>query len=142
MFDHKDDVMRALVKKKAQWKEDLFFAMKLAQQKLSKYCTEVTPMTGMLLISTHILDHFRKLGLFRKRDKGLDISPADETFYTTQSQEAFLKYMENEYCAKHGCVPVNKLESIPNSNLVPSANALWSCQSSFDPYDLSSNNGE
>jgi len=36
MFDHMDGVMRALAKKKTQWKEDLFFAMKFAQQKLSK----------------------------------------------------------------------------------------------------------
>jgi len=36
MFDHMDGMMRALAKKKTQWKENLFFAMKLAQQKLSK----------------------------------------------------------------------------------------------------------
>jgi len=35
-------------------------------------------------------------------------------------------------------VPVNKLETVPNSNLVPSATALGSYQSSFDPYNLSS----
>jgi len=61
MFDQMDGVMRALAKKKTQWKEDLFFAVKLARQKLSKYYVEVTPMTGMLLISAHILDPFRKL---------------------------------------------------------------------------------
>jgi hypothetical protein len=32
MFGHMDGVMRALAKKKTQWKEDLFFAVKLAQQ--------------------------------------------------------------------------------------------------------------
>jgi len=68
MFDHMDGVMRALAKKKTQWKEDLFFAVKLAQQKLSEYYTEVTPTTGMLLISIHILDLFRKLRSFRKWD--------------------------------------------------------------------------
>jgi len=31
MFDHMDGVMRALAKKKTQWKEDLFFAVKLAR---------------------------------------------------------------------------------------------------------------
>jgi len=51
VFDHMDSVMRALAKKKTQWKEDLFFAVKLARQKLSKYYAEVTPTTGMLLIS-------------------------------------------------------------------------------------------
>jgi len=34
-------------------------------------------------------------------DKGMDINLEDETSYTTQYQEAFLKYVENEYCAKH-----------------------------------------
>jgi hypothetical protein len=32
MFDHMDGVMRTLAKKKTQWKEDLFFAVKLARQ--------------------------------------------------------------------------------------------------------------
>jgi len=96
-----DGVMRALAKKKTPWKEDLFFAVKLARQKLSKYYAEVTSTTGILLISAHILDPFRKLRSFRKWDKGMDINPEDETSYTTQYQEAFLKYVENEYCAKH-----------------------------------------
>jgi len=61
IFDHMDGVMRGLAKKKTPWKEDLFIAVKLARQKLSKYYAEVTPMTGMLLISTPILDPFRKL---------------------------------------------------------------------------------
>jgi hypothetical protein len=61
MFDHMDGVMRALAKKKTPWKEDLFFAVKLAGQKLSKYYAEVTPTTGILLISAHILDPFRTL---------------------------------------------------------------------------------
>jgi len=46
---------------KTQWKEELFFAVKCARKKLSKYCTEVTPTTGMFLISVHILDPFWKL---------------------------------------------------------------------------------
>jgi hypothetical protein len=137
MFDHMDGVMRALAKKKTRWKEDLFFAVKLAQQKLSKYYSEVTPSTGMLLISAQILDPFMKLRLFRKWDKGMDIDPEDETSYTAQYQEAFLKNVKNEYCAKHQCVPVNKLETVPSSNLVPSATASGSNQSSFDPYHLS-----
>jgi hypothetical protein len=36
MFDHMDGVMWALGKKKTQWKEDLIFTVKIAQQKLSK----------------------------------------------------------------------------------------------------------
>jgi len=142
MFDHMDSLMRALAKKKTPRTEDLFFAVKLARQKLSKYYAEVTPTTGMLLISAHILDTFRKLWSFRKWDKGLDINPDDETSYTTQYQEAFLKYVENEYCAKHQRVPVNKVESLRSSNLVPSTTASGSCQSSIDPYDLSSNDEE
>jgi len=142
MFDHMDGIMRALAKKKTQLKEDLFFAVKLARQKLSKYYAEVTPMTGMVLISAHILDPFRKLRSFWNWDNGMDSNPEDETSYTTQYQEAFLKYVENEYCAKHRGVPVNKLQTIPSNNLLPSATASGSYQSSFDPYDLSSDDEE
>jgi len=142
MFDHMDSMMRALAKKKTQWKEDLFFAVKFARQKLSKYYTEVTPMTGMLLISAHILDLFRKLQSFRKWDKGMDINPEDDTSYTTQYQQAFLKYVENKYNAKHWRLPVTKLETIQNNNLGSSAMASRSGQSSYDPYDLSSDDEE
>jgi len=72
----------------------------------------------------------------------MDINPQDEISYTTQYQESFLKYVQNEYCAKHRRVPVNKLETVPSSNLVPSATASGSYQSSFDPYDLSSDDEE
>jgi hypothetical protein len=72
----------------------------------------------------------------------MDIYPEDETSSTTQYQEGFLKYVENEYCAKHQRVPVNKLETVPTSNLVPSATASGSYQSSFDQYDLSSDDEE
>jgi len=75
MFDRMDSIIRALAKKKTQWKGDLFFAVKLARQKLSKYYAEVTPTTGMLLISACILDPFHKLRLFRKWDKGMAINP-------------------------------------------------------------------
>jgi len=137
-----DGVMRALAKKKTQWKEDLFFTVKLARQKLSKYYAEVTPTKGMHLISAHILDPFPKLRSFSEWGKGMDINPEDETSYTTHYQEAFLKYVENENCAKYRHVPVNKLESVPSNNLLPSATASGSCQSSFDPYDLSSDDEE
>jgi len=142
MFDNMDGVMRALAKKKTQWKEDLFFAVKFARQKLSKYYTEVTPTTGMLLISAHTLDPFRKLRSFRKWDKGMDINPEDKTSYTTQYQEAFLKYVENKYCAKHRRLPVTKPETIPDNNLISFAMASRSGQSSYDSYDLSSDDKE
>jgi hypothetical protein len=102
--------------------------VKLARQKLSKYYTEVTPTTGMLLISAHIFVPFRKLRSFKTWDEGMDINPEDKTFYTTQYQVAFVKYVENEYCAKHRHVPVNKLETVPTSNLVPSATSSGSYQ--------------
>jgi len=72
----------------------------------------------------------------------MDINSEDETSYTTQYQAAVLKYMENEYCAKHRCVLVKKLESLPSRNIIPCATASGSCQSCFDTYDLSSDNEE
>jgi len=36
IFDHMDGVMRALVRRKTPWKEDWFFAVKLARQTMSK----------------------------------------------------------------------------------------------------------
>jgi hypothetical protein len=61
IFHHMDGVMQALAKKKTQRKEDLFFAVKLARQKLSKYFTKVTPTTCIICISARILDPFWKL---------------------------------------------------------------------------------
>jgi len=58
----------------------------------------------------------------------MDINPKDETSYTIQYQEAFLKYVENEYCAKQRGVPVNKHETVPSSNLFPSGMASGSDQ--------------
>jgi hypothetical protein len=124
MCDHNDGVMRAMAKKKTQWKKELFFAVKLAPQKLSTSYAKVTPKTGMVQISAHIFDPFCKLRSFSKWDKGIDNNPEDETSYTTQYQEAFLKYVENEYCAKHRHVPVNKFETVHSSNLVPLCNGF------------------
>jgi hypothetical protein len=142
MFDHMNGVMRPLPKNKTEWKEDLFFAAKLARQKLSKYYAEVTPMTGLFRICAHLLDPFRKFQSFRKWDKAIHINPEDETSYTTQFQEALLKYVENEYCTKQQGVPGNKLETIPSSNFVPSTMASGSYQSSFDQYDSSGDDEE
>jgi len=68
----------------------------------------------------------------------MDINPEDETFYPSQYQQAVQKYSENEKCAKHRRVPIIKPESILSNTLFPSATASESRQSSFDPYDLSS----
>ena len=142
MFDHKNGVLWALAKEKTQWKEDLYFAVKFAQQKLSKYYAEVTPTMDMLLISARILDPFWKLWSFRKWDKGIDINPEDKTSYTTQYHEAFLKYVENQYCAKHRRLSVTKHEELRSNDFIPSATASHSGQSSFDPYNLSSDDEE
>ena len=72
----------------------------------------------------------------------MDINPEDETSYTTQYQEAFLKYVANEYCAKHRQVLVNKLETVPRCILVPSATPSVSYQSWFELYDLSGDDEE
>ena len=66
MFNHRDGVMRALAKQETQWEEDLFFTVKLAQQKLSKFLAQVTPSTGIVVIAAHILDNSQTLQLVRK----------------------------------------------------------------------------
>jgi hypothetical protein len=79
---------------------------------------------------------------FRKWDKGKDINREDETSYTAQSQEGFRKYVENESSANHRRVLANKVETVLSSNLVPSATVSGFYQSSFDRYDLSSDDEE
>jgi len=54
---------------------------------------------------------------------GMHINPEDETSYTTQYQEAFLKYVGHEYSAKHRRVSSNKHLSLLNSNHISSATA-------------------
>jgi len=68
----------------------------------------------------------------------MDIHPEDETSHTAIYQEAFSKHVESEYWAKHQHVPVNEHESLQSSTLVLFAMASGSCRTSFDPYDLSS----
>jgi hypothetical protein len=48
MFKYIEGILRALAKNKTQWKANLFFAVKLALQKVSKSYAEVTPTAGML----------------------------------------------------------------------------------------------
>jgi len=142
LSDYMAGVMRSLANKKTEWKDDLFFAIKLARQKLSKYQAEVTPTTGMLLLSAQIINPDRKMRLFRKWEMGMYMNPENETFDTTQSQEAFQKYVKNEYCTKYRRVLVNKLKTIQSSNLVPPGTASGSYQLLFDPYDSSSDDEE
>jgi len=63
MFDLMDGVMQPSAAEKTPLEEDLFFAMKLARQKLSKNYPDVSPLTGMLLISGHNLDPFWKFAI-------------------------------------------------------------------------------
>jgi len=72
----------------------------------------------------------------------MDINAVDGTSCIIQYHEAFLNYVVNEYCAEHQCVPLNKHESLPSSNPLPSPTASGSRQSSIDLYDLSSNEEE
>jgi hypothetical protein len=72
----------------------------------------------------------------------MDTNPEDETSYTIQYQQAFLKNVENHYCAKHRLLLVKKLDSLPKSNPIPSAMVTGSCQSSCDSYDFSSDDEE
>jgi len=90
MFDHMDGVIRGWAKCRTPLQEDLFLAVRLARQKLSKYFTEVTPSTGKLLISAYIFNPLQKLRSFRKWDGEMDINPEGETFNTTPYQEAGL----------------------------------------------------
>jgi len=137
-----DGIMRALAQNKTHWNEDLHFAMKLARQKLSTYYPEFTSMMGILLISAHILDHFQKFGLFGKWDKGMLIHRADDTSYTTQYQEAFLKYVENESWANHRHLDVIKPGIIPSNNLFSTGMASRSGQFPSDGYNFSCNHEE
>jgi len=84
-------------------------------------------------ISAHILDSFRKLRLFQKLDKGININPEAETSYTTQFKQGFLKYVDNEYCAKHWHQPVNKPENVPSSDFVTCIIPSGAGQIAVDP---------
>jgi len=91
---------------------------------------------------THILDSLQKSQLFRKWDNGMGINPENETAHTTQYQEAFLKYVENKYCAKHKRLPVTESDKTLNNNLSTFEIACRSAQSSHNPYDLCSGSDE
>ena len=72
----------------------------------------------------------------------MDINPEDETSYTTHYQEAFLKYVENEYSTKHRRLTVTKHENPQSNDFNHSATPTQFAQSSFDPYDLPSGGEE
>jgi len=142
MFDHMDSIVQALAQKMSQSKQGMYFALKVARQKLSEYYTNVPPPMGMLLISVHLLDPFQKFWLYRTWDKGMDIHSEDETSYTTIYHEAFLICEENEFCVTHQCMVVNKPKGIPSNNHFPWAAASGSRQSSLNPNHLSCDDQE
>jgi hypothetical protein len=72
----------------------------------------------------------------------MDLNLEDKTSSTIKYEEAFLKYVKNEYCAKHRHMLVNKLHSLLSSNPIPSAMASGPCLSFIDPYDLSNDHDE
>jgi len=51
----------------------------------------------MVLGAVKILDHFPKLASFTKWNNAKDIDPEDESCYTTQYQDVFLNYVDNQY---------------------------------------------
>jgi len=61
---------------------------------------------------------------------GMDNDPEDKPSYITQYQETFLNYVRNEYCAKDTRLPFIKPDSLPTNNLIPSAIASRTGQSS------------
>jgi len=142
MFNHVDGIMRDLAKKQGQWKEYLYFAVKFAWQKLSKYYPQVTPTTGMLCILACILDLVWMLRSLTMWDMGIDIHSEDETSFTTKFANAFLKYVEIQYCANHRHLHVIEPKCELSNNHFPSIMASRSGHSSFDQYDLSSNDEE
>ena len=102
MFDHMDSVLKALSKKRVQWKRDIHRAVRCARAKLRKYYSRVTPETGLILISAAILDPFRKLRIFESWDKEMGMISDDPDSYTSQYSHAFLEYWEKNYVDVEG----------------------------------------
>jgi hypothetical protein len=65
----------------------------------------------------------------------MGINPQDETSYTIQYQDAFLKNVENESCTRQRRMSVNKPDNVQPSNFFHSAQASVFVQASFDPYE-------
>ena len=83
-FNNMDGVMRTVVMKKTEWKEDLYIAVKFVQYMLSKYYAKLTVTMGALPILPNLFDSFQKLPLFGKWGKRMDNTPVHVTTYTTQ----------------------------------------------------------
>jgi len=72
----------------------------------------------------------------------MDIIPEEEKSYTTECQDCFLKYVENEYCAKHQRMSIILPKNVPQCNNFPSAKASGFGQSSVNPCDKSNDDEE
>jgi len=81
----------------------------------------------------NILHPFRKVCASRQWDKGGNNIPENETSYTITYQKVFLMCVENEYCAKHRCLPIMIPNRVLSNNRFPSTTTSTSYQSSFDP---------
>jgi predicted AAA+ superfamily ATPase len=99
-------------------------------------------MTCMVLMSGHILNPSRNLWSFRKLPQGMDINSDKVTSYTSQYQEAFLKYVEHKYWANHRRAPVTRPESILNNTLLFSDMTSSSGQLSYNRYYLTGDDNE
>lgn len=97
IFDHLDSVLKALAKKRVQWKRDIHRAVRCARAKLRKYYSKVTPDTGLILILATILDPFRKLQTFKAWDKEVGLIGDEAESYKSQYSNAFLAYWESNY---------------------------------------------
>jgi hypothetical protein len=99
-------------------------------------------MSGMHLISAHLLHSVWKLRLYRTWNKGMDIKPEEKTSYNTQFNEEFQKKVENNHCAKYRQISVIEPDNVLRSNLYLYAKDSEFGQSACDIYDLSSNDEE
>jgi hypothetical protein len=102
MFDHVENVLKSLAKKRTQWKKDIHRAVRASRSKLRKYYSNVTPETGLILILGAILDPFRKLRTFERWDKDMGIREENSDSYESQYSHAFLDYWEKNYVIGEG----------------------------------------
>ena len=79
---------------------------------------------------------FLEVTIIQEVGQGKGYSSWGSELYTTQYQEAFLKYVENEYSAKHQQISAIIPETLPGLKIFPSAKAGGFGQSSLGTYDL------
>jgi hypothetical protein len=72
----------------------------------------------------------------------MDDNPENKKSFTTKYQVAFLKYVENEYCAKHPQMSVIKSKNDLHTHFLPPAKASGLGPWCFNVYDLSTDDDE